>query len=737
MSSIRPSLHHTPSERNLEVMAKRALKASLKDTYDADIKQRKAKELQMKQMERARDVMFLQMNQSYSPWGRGGGGAPLRDNSGDTISDLTQVYHAERLPVEAPLSPPQNSSDNALIKSNYDGSRAFKKNGSRIIQDALIQRMEERHRSIREAFLASDRDRSGYLDGHEIKRLCQLYNLDTTQVNAIVERCDVDYNGMISYNEFCQTLVREDYPIENDTNDDASNVRTTSMSTSMSRSPSLKAHRRQLRDGATSPTSLSPPFNAEMSHGRKSLGPSDDGNGKSPGGGGGSPYGGGSSAGALYGSGSAVRPRNLKSTSPTSGKGASFYVNAPETPERLLAERKRKKLIDGLDSQVRERRKKREEDQLDELRRTLVSQQRLVNQGLDYWGQPIPEGDPRQFAELMAVNTMEQIHASGLSTLDMNNGRLHHRGAGEVERGRQQRFSPRSELGSGGGGGGSGGSGGRGGGSGGSSGEGECLDDASLRVLRVWIEHRANPNELVKSLEGRLKAMNAWNLAQQGLKVLNHARLSVSGFRVDEKIKFDIIAFPRRQTIFAAPSRQLNRRVDDLYFEAGFERISGTGGKIFSCGIEGGVYSVSSSKSISDDIGAVGITINVQRIIKWNLEQLMPNGIVGGGNNSSHGGVGGLINLVFLCTAGIYNGVDHLVDRLRGAGIRSLCGYGTDPSMEGQLIMAQQARARFVVEIQRDESLKLVDYLVSTQTKKKFKDVSLLIDFLKNRMVAS
>ena len=292
-------------------------------------------------------------------------------------------------------------------------------------------------------------------------------------------------------------------------------------------------------------------------------------------------------------------------------------------------------------------------------------------------------------------------------------------------------------LGNGGSGGGS-----SGGGSGGSSsGEGECLDDASLRVLRVWIQHRANPNELVKSLEGRLKATNAWNLAQQGLKVLNHARISVRGFRVDEKIKFDAIAFPRRQTIFAAPSRQLNRRVDDLYFEAGFERISGTGGKIFSCGIEGGIYTVSSSKSISDDIGAVGITINVQRIIKWNLEQLMPNGIVGiGGNNSSNGGVrrvGGLINLVFLCTAGIYNGVDHLVDRLRGAGIRSLCGYGTDPSMEGQLIMAQQARARFVVEIQRDESLKLVDHLVSTQTKKKFKEVSLLVDFLKNRMVVS
>jgi hypothetical protein len=49
-------------------------------------------------------------------------------------------------------------------------------------------------------------------------------------------------------------------------------------------------------------------------------------------------------------------------------------------------------VINGMDSQVKERRKRQEMEQLDELRRTLVSQQRLIRQGLDYWGQPIPEG---------------------------------------------------------------------------------------------------------------------------------------------------------------------------------------------------------------------------------------------------------------------------------------------------------------------------------------------------------
>ena len=348
-------------------------------------------------MEKATDVLMLKMNQAYSPWGHGGGGAPLRDNTGDTISDLSSIYNDMRQPVAVPLSPPQNSSDNDLIKNSYtDNNRLFKQNGSRVIQDALILRMEERHRSIREAFLASDRDRSGYLDGHEIKRLCTLYNLDTTQVDDILQRCDIDYNGMISYDEFCQTMVREDYPVHGGgtaTSMALNNKTSSQMLTSSSSTNSLSAHRRQLRNGAISPTSLSPPFNVEMSHGRKSMGPGDDGNDPHD-------YGNIYNKNTSSGSGSGNSPtwnKNLKSSSPQRGAvngktGASFYVNAPETPERLLKERKRKKLINGLDSQVKERRKRQEMEQLDELRRTLVSQQRLIRQGLDYWGQPIPEG---------------------------------------------------------------------------------------------------------------------------------------------------------------------------------------------------------------------------------------------------------------------------------------------------------------------------------------------------------
>ena len=54
-------------------------------------------------MDKADDLVAIEKN--FSPWGRGGGGAPLRDDMGDVISDLNAVYGGERQPVNEPLSP--------------------------------------------------------------------------------------------------------------------------------------------------------------------------------------------------------------------------------------------------------------------------------------------------------------------------------------------------------------------------------------------------------------------------------------------------------------------------------------------------------------------------------------------------------------------------------------------------------------------------------------------------------
>ena len=261
----------------------------------------------------------------------------------------------------------------------------------------------------------------------------------------------------------------------------------------------------------------------------------------------------------------------------------------------------------------------------------------------------------------------------------------------------------------------------------------ELLDDASLRVLRTWVEHRHDPTTLVKQLERRLKATNAWALAQRGVLMLEKVRASVRDLRVSNKVQLDALAFPRLQSTFMMTQSLSDNTIknDGIYFESGFIVRK----KILNI-VEGGMYLISSHHKKTqkfDDIGAIGITVHVQKIIKWNVDQFM----------SLQGVQRTLINMVFLCTAGIYPGVDVLVDRLRADGIRAMCSDGTDPSMEGQMLMASQVQARFVVEISRDESFKLIDhhdYESSTFSsksgikKRPFKDFSGVIEFVKRKM---
>ena len=179
--------------------------------------------------------------------------------------------------------------------------------------------------------------------------------------------------------------------------------------TYVNNSTSSRVTRRpQLREGGTSPTSLSPPFRVELSGGRSPIGPSDDGTN----------YLLGRHGADTMGTSSfpKVRPQKLLHSPTTNekGKGASFYMPSPPTPERLRARRRRKQLVEGLDAQVNQRKMARDHAEYQELRKTLLSQQRLIEQGLDYWGQPVPEGDPRGTLRLMAVNTLKKLEAIGI-----------------------------------------------------------------------------------------------------------------------------------------------------------------------------------------------------------------------------------------------------------------------------------------------------------------------------------
>ena len=76
----------------------------------------------------------------------------------------------------------------------------------------LSHDLEQRYGSVREGFLAVDRNREGYIGLNEFKTLFDLCNLDQRYVERVFKECDVNNNGKISYTEFAARLVRTDYP---------------------------------------------------------------------------------------------------------------------------------------------------------------------------------------------------------------------------------------------------------------------------------------------------------------------------------------------------------------------------------------------------------------------------------------------------------------------------------------------------------------------------------------------
>jgi len=232
--------------------------------------------------------------------------------------------------------------------------------------------------------------------------------------------------------------------------------------------------------------------------------------------------------------------------------------------------------------------------------------------------------------------------------------------------------------------------------------------------------------------------------------------------RTKNKVLIDLLCLPRLQSIYVLHNNG-NTTVannNDNKVSGGSSKFSGSGGgKKFNSGIyfesgfmfrktyqvciEGGTYLISPSmpnnnmdrKNINDDLGAVGITVNLQKIMKWNYD-LYKKSL--SSSLSSTSPKVNLMNSVFVCTAGINNDVDLLVDRLRSNGIPSMCSDGNDPSMEGQLLLA--SNYRFIVEVSRDENLKLIDRLSNNNNSNKkkiglpMKDIDSLIAVVKNKI---
>ena len=95
------------------------------------------------------------------------------------------------------------------------------------------------------------------------------------------------------------------------------------------------------------------------------------------------------------------------------GEKRLILMDTPRSSEQRRRERHRDRLKRDLDAQVALKKSLKRQEEEENFAEDLQWQQNLVEKGLDYWGRPIPDGDPRGTARLMAQNTLENWKPQG------------------------------------------------------------------------------------------------------------------------------------------------------------------------------------------------------------------------------------------------------------------------------------------------------------------------------------
>jgi len=106
-------------------------------------------------------------------------------------------------------NPTEDEVLNLMLEADLDG------NGT-IEFPEFLELMKEKYGSddqesdLREAFKIFDRDRDGFIDMRELKKVSMMLGtcLDPQEIDELMEEADVDGNGKIDYEEFVKMLLR-------------------------------------------------------------------------------------------------------------------------------------------------------------------------------------------------------------------------------------------------------------------------------------------------------------------------------------------------------------------------------------------------------------------------------------------------------------------------------------------------------------------------------------------------
>jgi len=106
-------------------------------------------------------------------------------------------------------NPTEDEVLNLMLEADLDG------NGT-IEFPEFLELMKEKYGSddqesdLREAFKIFDRDRDGFIDMRELKKVSMMLGtlLDQQEIDELMEEADVDGNGKLDYAEFVKMLLK-------------------------------------------------------------------------------------------------------------------------------------------------------------------------------------------------------------------------------------------------------------------------------------------------------------------------------------------------------------------------------------------------------------------------------------------------------------------------------------------------------------------------------------------------
>ncbi|XP_069007777.1 centrosome and spindle pole-associated protein 1 [Embiotoca jacksoni] len=171
---IEATLQHRASPLAIDELEEKAKQRrqsvlSYQEALKQQIKERQEHKIREKEEKERYDAKIEAEMKAYNPWGRGGGGAPIKDQKGNLVSDLNQMHHSNeesyRNPVFTPGVGPRGSSSQRL-----SGSKDQQSLEQHHVQDrykeALKKQIEENKRKQEE-----DRERIGLEEEKEEQKL--------------------------------------------------------------------------------------------------------------------------------------------------------------------------------------------------------------------------------------------------------------------------------------------------------------------------------------------------------------------------------------------------------------------------------------------------------------------------------------------------------------------------------------------------------------------------------------